>query len=122
VRCAAWKDGMGASLRAGLAAAAGLPVDAALVCPCDLPRLEAPQVEALVAAWRADPARPAACRYAGVVGTPAIIPRAAFDAAAAEGGDHGARGWLRRQPVLSLVDAPGLAFDVDERGDLPQPR
>lgn len=120
VDCDDWDAGMGASLRAGLAAAARWPIAAALVCPCDLPRLEAAHIEDLVAAWRADPARPAASRYAGVVGTPAILPRAAFDAAAGAG-DRGARAWLRRQPALSLVDAPDLAFDVDEPGDLSRP-
>lgn len=122
VDCDDWDAGMGASLRAGLAAAARWPVAAALVCPCDLPRLEAAPIDALVTAWRTDPARPAACRYAGVVGTPAIIPRAAFDLAATGAGDRGARAWLRTQPALSLVDAPDLAFDVDEPGDLPRRR
>lgn len=121
VACADWIEGMGASLRAGLAAAAAMPVAGALACPCDLPRLDVARLDALLAAWRADPARAAACRYDGLAGTPAVLPRAAWAALAATG-DRGARDWLRAQHPLALVDAPELAFDLDRPGDLPDAR
>lgn len=121
VACADWEAGMGASLRAGLAAAAALPVEGVLACPCDLPRLDTVPLDALLAAWRTDPARAAACRYDGVAGTPALLPRAAWPAITAAG-DRGARDWLRAQPGLSLVDAPELALDVDRPQDLPRAR
>jgi molybdenum cofactor cytidylyltransferase len=125
VACEDWATGMGASLASGLRAAGTLPVDGALVCPCDLLHLSAGRLVELLDAWRAAPARPAACRYDGVVGIPAVLPRAAFTSAAASGGDRGARDWLRAQAAVSVVDAPELALDLDHRGqarDLVPPR
>lgn len=118
VACPAWAQGMGASLRAGLDAAGAWPVAAALACPCDLPRLSNAHLDALLAAWRADPHRAAACRYEGIVGAPAILPRTAFDAITRLD-DRGARDWLRAQADVAQVDAPALAFDLDRPEDLP---
>lgn len=118
IECADWRDGMGATLRCGLEAAATLPVAGVLVCPCDLPRLWDAHLESLLAAWQADPSRGAACRYGGLVGAPAVLPRAAFAAIDATG-DRGARDWLRAQAGLAVVDAPELALDLDLPRDLP---
>jgi CTP:molybdopterin cytidylyltransferase MocA len=119
VVCADWATGMGASLASALRAAVALPVDGALVCPCDLLRLSVARLVELREAWRATPARPAACRYDGVVGVPAVLPREAFAAAAASGADRGARDWLRAQAAVSVVDAPELALDLDHPGQAP---
>jgi CTP:molybdopterin cytidylyltransferase MocA len=118
VDCAQWAEGMGASLRSGLAA---LPdaVAGALILLCDQPALDTPHLLALRDAWRAQPDRAAASRYAGRLGVPALIPRAWFAEFAPNGGDIGARELLaqRSAEVVAIADER-LAFDVDVPADL----
>ena len=118
VRCADWERGMGASLRAGLAALSP-GCAGALVLLCDQPDLEAAHLHALVEAWRTDPARAAASAYAGVLGVPALLPRPWFADLAALDGDRGARDLLRQRAadVHALPCAP-LARDIDVPADL----
>jgi molybdenum cofactor cytidylyltransferase len=118
IACADWDDGMAASLRTGVQAAAAGAIDGVLACPVDLPQITGMRLRELVALWRRAPARPAACRYEGLAGTPAVLPRAAFAALAALHGDRGARDWLRNQPDVALLDAPELARDIDRPEDL----
>jgi molybdenum cofactor cytidylyltransferase len=121
--CADWASGMAASLRTGVQAAAADAIDGVLACPVDLPELTAIRLRELIALWHQAPARPAACRYGGRVGTPAVLPRTAFAAVAALQGDRGARDWLRAHPDLAVLDAPELARDIDRPEDLePRPR
>jgi molybdenum cofactor cytidylyltransferase len=118
VPCAHWELGMGASLRAGLAA---LSADCAgaLVLLCDQPDLDAAHLQALVAAWRADPSRAAASAYAGVLGVPALLPRAWFAELAALEGDRGARDLLRqRAAYVHAVACAPLSRDIDAPSDL----
>ena len=118
VQCADWERGMGTSLRAGLAA---LSADCAgaLVLLCDQPDLDAAHLHALVEAWRPDPNRAAASAYAGVLGVPALLPRAWFADLAAMDGDRGARDLLRQRAahVHAVACAP-LARDIDVPADL----
>ena len=120
VRCVEatdWTAGMGASLRAGLDA---LPddCDAALVLLCDQPALTVAHLDRLLAAWRVDPARASASAYAGVLGVPAVLPRAWWPAVDA-GSDRGARDLLRaRAAGVSAVAAAGLERDLDTPADL----
>lgn len=113
VPCPGWQQGLGASLATGLRALHG-DIAGALVLVCDQPALDAAHLQALVAAWRRDPARAAASAYAGVLGVPALLPRAWFDELAAGRDDRGARGLLRRHAAdVSAVPAPALARDLD---------
>jgi molybdenum cofactor cytidylyltransferase len=118
VQCADWERGMGTSLRAGLAA---LSPDCAgaLVLLCDQPDLDAAHLHALVAAWSLDPARAVASAYAGVLGVPALLPRAWFADLAALDGDRGARDLLRQRAadVHAIACAP-LSRDIDVPADL----
>lgn len=116
--CADWRRGLGASLRTGLAA---LSPDCAgaLVLLCDQPALDAAHLAALVQAWRTDPARASASAYAGVLGVPAVLPRAWFGDLAKPDGDQGARRLLReRADRVHAIDAAPLARDVDVKADL----
>jgi CTP:molybdopterin cytidylyltransferase MocA len=118
VDCADWALGMGASLRAGLAA---LPPECAgaLIVLCDQPALDAPHLHGLVSAWRANPASAAASSYAGRVGVPALLPRAWFAELMAEVGDEGARQLLaRRSEDVAAIANEALALDVDRDQDL----
>jgi CTP:molybdopterin cytidylyltransferase MocA len=111
-------SGMAASLRAGIAA---LDTDCAgaLVALTDQPALDATHLIALRDAWRATPARAAASAYAGVLGVPALLPRAWFARIAQLEGDVGARALLReRAGEVIAVPAPALARDLDTPADL----
>ena len=108
-----WADGMGASLRAGLAA---LPegADAAVVHLVDLPGVPAGAVARL--AVLAGPDVLARAAYAGRPGHPVLLGRAHWQGvAAAAVGDAGARGYLAGRADVRLVECGDLADpdDVD---------
>ena len=118
VQCADWERGMGTSLRAGLAA---LSADCAgaLVLLCDQPDLDAAHLHALVQAWHLDPNRAAASAYAGVLGVPALLPRAWFTDLGALDGDRGARDLLRQRAAdVHAVPCAPLSRDIDVPADL----
>ena len=118
VACADWTRGMGASLAEGLAALSP-DCGAALVLLCDQPDLAPDHLHRLVAAARAAPGRAAASAYAGVLGVPAVLPRAWFAALASLQGDRGARDLLReRAAEVIAVAAPALSRDIDVPADL----
>jgi len=111
-----WKQGMATSLQAGIAAIPS-SARAALVLLADQPRVDAAALRRLVSAWRRRPAVPAAARYNGDSGVPAILPRRLLRASRALRGDAGARALLRSERV-TLVDVPEAALDVDTPSDL----
>jgi molybdenum cofactor cytidylyltransferase len=112
-----WQAGMATSLRAGLAA---LPhtAAAALVLLVDQPRVNAAALERLVAAWRRRPGVPAAARYNGRPGVPAILPRRQWRELRRLHADEGARAVLRDSRGVTLVDLPEAALDVDTPADV----
>lgn len=112
-------EGMGASLRAGIAS---LPADAAgaFVFLGDMPRAPhavlRPMAEAVVAGALA-----AAPVFRGQRGNPVLLSRALFPQLLALTGDAGARGVLQGLgDRLALVESPddGVLFDVDHISDL----
>ena len=113
-----WGDGMGASLRAGLAAVAGLgpAVPSVVVSLVDLPDL-VPEVVRRVRAGGEGPAALARAAYDGVPGHPVLLGRDHWaGVAAAATGDRGARDYLAAADVV-LVECGDLASgrDVDSR-------
>lgn len=118
VVCADWRTGMGASLRAGLAA---LDADACVVALVDTPLVGAEAVRRLRRAWEQG-AVAAVATYDGQPRNPVLLDRSVWPGVAglAEG-DTGARAWLRAHPdrvTRVPCDATGSAFDVDTREDL----
>jgi CTP:molybdopterin cytidylyltransferase MocA len=111
-----WDEGMAGSLRAGLEAAPRT-ARAALILLVDQPRVGAPAIARLVAAWRRRPARAAAARYDGRGGVPAVLPRHYWAALKTQQGDQGARALLRGA-ATTLVDVPEAALDIDAPADL----
>ena len=109
-----WGEGMGASLRVGLAAL-GPDAEAAVVHLVDLPDVGADVVARVVSTG--SPAGLARAAYAGVPGHPVLIGRdhwaGVIEAAV---GDQGARGYLKTHDVR-LVECGDLAGgnDVDRR-------
>jgi nicotine blue oxidoreductase len=113
VEAADWADGMGASLRAGLAALHGR-AEAAVVHLVDLPGVPAAAVARLAAV--AGPDVLARAAYAGRPGHPVLLGRAHWAAVrAAAVGDAGARGYLFGRTDVRLVECGDLAVpdDVD---------
>lgn len=109
-------SGMSASLRVGVAAL-DARCDGALVALTDQPALRVEHLLALCETWRTQPHRAAASAYAGVLGVPALLPRAWFDDIARLRGDVGARELLRTRDVVEVA-APTLARDLDTPADL----
>jgi len=119
-----WDEGMGASLRAGLAALGGdvgRDVDAALMHLVDLPDVGAGVIRRMLARAASGVAVPvvvARAQFGGRPGHPVLLGRDHWDAvAAAASGDRGARDWLAGRSDLVLVDCTDLATgaDVDRR-------
>jgi molybdenum cofactor cytidylyltransferase len=116
-----YAEGMGASLRAGIAS---LPADAdgVFVFLGDMPRVPASVLPRMAQAL-IDGALAAAPVYQGRRGNPVLLDRTLFPQLLALTGDAGARGVLQSLgDRLALVESPddGVLFDVDERGDLPK--
>ncbi len=121
VEAAQWHTGMGASLRAGLAALVTAPVNACVVALVDQPLITSTVVRRLVAAHEAG-APAAVAVYGGRQRNPVLLARSTWDGVAgAAVGDAGARGWLRSHPELVVEvecgDA-GSPEDLDTPQDL----
>jgi molybdenum cofactor cytidylyltransferase len=119
IEVADWAEGMGATLRAGIAA---LPPSAAgvYVFLGDMPRIPLSVLAPLAEAVRAG-APAAAPVFEGRIGHPVLLSAALFGRLMALTGDRGARRLLDTfGDRLVLVPAPndGVVFDVDTPGDL----
>lgn len=115
VGAADWREGMGASLRAGLDAASG--AEAVLVQLVDLPAVNADVIRAVAA----EAGRSAVVRagYHGRPGHPVAFGGDHLPGVTATlHGDAGARGWLAGRTDVRLVECADLGDDVDV--DTPQ--
>jgi CTP:molybdopterin cytidylyltransferase MocA len=112
VRCEAWEQGPGASLRCGLDA---LPpeAEAAVVVLADGPDLVPEAIDRVIAAWRVQDGDVLAASYGGVRGHPVLLARRIWPAVP----DEGARAL---EPVLVPCDDLGAPGDVDYREELPE--
>ncbi|GEL22586.1 hypothetical protein PSU4_15400 [Pseudonocardia sulfidoxydans NBRC 16205] len=117
VEAVGWADGMGASLRAGLAALEPLAgVDTAIVHLVDLPGVTAAAVARLADAADDAPAALARAAYDGRAGHPVLLGRDHWAAVSASAtGDAGARGYLAGNSDVALVECGDVAEpdDVD---------
>jgi CTP:molybdopterin cytidylyltransferase MocA len=121
VLAANWSEGMGASLRAGLEAAADLGCESVAVILVDQPLVCAEALRRLGDAWRAG-AVAAVATYDGKPRNPVVLDHRIWaEVAAAAVGDVGARGWLRSHPeqvVEVACDGSGDPIDIDTPNDL----
>lgn len=111
-------EGMGASLRTGVAALS--PARGAFIFLGDMPRVPHAVLPALAEAVSAG-ALAAAPAFEGRRGNPVLLSRPLFPAVAALRGDTGARAVLQGLgPGLALVETrdDGVLFDVDQPADL----
>jgi molybdenum cofactor cytidylyltransferase len=113
-----WRGGLSRSLGAGVAA---LPAraSAALILLADQAAVGPADLELLAAAWRRNPRRIVAAYSTGVLGPPAIVPRALFQVLQNLRGQHGARDLLRDPARRAIgIELPDAALDVDRPADL----
>ncbi|MEE1941032.1 nucleotidyltransferase family protein [Streptomyces sp. TRM 70361] len=117
----AWEEGMGSSLRAGLASLAGTGAGAAVVALVDQPGIGPAAVARLRAAHERG-AELAAAAYGGHRGHPVLLGAGHWTAVARRAaGDRGARDHLREHAgEVVLVECGDIAdpADVDTPGDL----
>ena len=109
-------EGMASSLRAGVGALP-LETEAVLILTVDQLAVDAALLWQLLALAAADPARPAACAYAGTLGIPAVFPRRLFPDLLALEGDRGAKAILLRENTDTLPFPEGVR-DLDTPEDL----
>lgn len=116
-----WAQGMGSSLRMGLAALAGSGADAVVVSLVDQPGIGAAAVARVVAAYDGGRALVSAA-YDGRRGHPVLFGAQRWtDIAATATGDRGARAYLRQHAdALTLVECGDVAepYDIDTPEDL----
>ncbi|MFJ3303779.1 NTP transferase domain-containing protein [Streptomyces sp. NPDC086549] len=116
-----WKQGMGSSLRAGLAALAGTGTRAALVSLVDQPGIGPEAVARVLAAYRGEWSLISAA-YDGVRGHPVLFGAAHWAGIAASAtGDQGARAYLKaHEEAITLVECGDVAqpYDIDTEADL----
>ncbi len=113
-----WAEGMGSSLRAGMAAllAGGETFDGVVVALADQPELSAAHLARLVATHRETGRSIVASRRAGVWQPPAFFAAGHFAELQASAGDAGARRLLQAHRAdLIAVDWAGQ--DLDTPGD-----
>jgi molybdenum cofactor cytidylyltransferase len=113
-----WREGLGSSIRAGVAR---LPptCNGVMLVLADQAAVTADDLKRLAGSWRKQPLYIAAALYSGTVGAPAIFPRGALRELAGLRGDEGARTLLRRNADrLVRVPMPSAAIDVDTPEDL----
>ncbi|QLH24800.1 NTP transferase domain-containing protein [Streptomyces sp. Rer75] len=116
-----WADGMGTSLRAGLASLSGTGARAVLVTLVDQPGIGAPAVARVRAACR-DAGSLVTAAYGAERGHPVLFGADRWaDVAASAEGDRGARAYLREhQAEIIRVDCADIARvdDIDTPEDL----
>ncbi len=113
-----WNEGMGSSLREGVRA---LPstCEAVLIMLADQPKVSAPDLGRLAAAWHNHPQSIVAASFAGRCGAPAVFPRECFSDLLQLRGDQGARNLFERYSTrLVRVPLPQAAIDIDTPEDL----
>lgn len=107
-----WRDGMGASLRAGLAAVSD--ADYAVVLTVDTPDVGADVVGRLVAAARSSRSGIARATYGGRPGHPVVVAGRHWPALLETlHGDEGARRFLAARSDVVAVDCLDLATGLD---------
>lgn len=116
VRCDDWVEGLSASLRTGVRAAAAGGADAVVVALADQPLLDARVVARLIAARAPSHLDALRATYAGVSGHPTLLESSAFGAVEGLRGDAGARALLEdpaMRVALIACDGLGRPDDVD---------
>jgi len=114
-----YQQGMGTSLKAGLAAV-GPEAQAALIVLADQPFVRPATLDKLIAEHRSSGAQIAIPTYRGFRGNPVLLDRSVFPEVMALGGDICCRAIFGDHPrgiVKVPVDDAGILLDIDRRED-----
>lgn len=117
VRAGDWREGVAASLRAGVARARERGADAVVVALADQPLLDGRAVAKVLAARALGEVDAVRATYDGRPNHPTVIESSLFDAVAELRGDQGAR-LLLHAARLVPCDGLGAPDDVDTPEDL----
>jgi molybdenum cofactor cytidylyltransferase len=110
-----WETGIASSIRAGVLASGN--VDGVLMLVCDQARLSSEHLRELLKRFDGDGV--VASGYAGIVGIPAVFPKAMFGQLMRLEGDAGARVLLREYAgQIEIVPWADGVVDVDTAEDL----
>ena len=116
----AWMEGMGSSLRTGIAAVSALAPGAAavVVTLCDQPLVSAQTIEALAQRYRESGAPIVASVYEGALGVPALFDHSLFGQLLSLRGDGGARRIIERSKGhVEAIPFPAGVDDIDTPRD-----
>lgn len=116
-----WPDGMGTSIRRGLAELldADPNLAAAVILVCDQPLLSGAIVRELLDRWHSSARPMAACEYAGSVGPPCCFGREIFGALSSIADGEGAKHLLLAGPEsVARLPWPDGAQDLDTPEEL----
>jgi molybdenum cofactor cytidylyltransferase len=111
-----WPDGMGTSIREGLAAMLrhDEQIDGAIIMLCDQPLLTTEILNDLVQTAADKKSEVVASTYGGAAGVPALFARSLFDELLKLPPDHGARTLIKsHQDSASFIPFPGGETDID---------
>lgn len=113
-----WADGIGGSIRTGVAAAvAGSPA-AVLLMTCDQPLVDGDLLRRLVGRRAESGTDVVACAYAGTLGVPALFNQRWFPQLLSLPVDRGARDLIRACGSAVATEAfPDAAWDIDTPSD-----
>lgn len=113
-----WREGMAASIRAGLAAVPSTS-EAVLLMLGDQVEVTADDLKRLIGAWNGQDGIIAASFYQQSAGVPAIFPRWCFRELAELRGDRGAKLIIQRHAYRTRhVAMPTAAIDIDTPEDI----
>lgn len=111
---AEWAEGMGSSLRSGVAAAQAAGAEGVLLLVCDQPRLSVEHLGALLNRHREARALLTASGYEQRMGVPAVFAAELFAELLEVRGDRGARQVIERHAdVAQVIPWPEGAVDID---------
>ncbi|MGX2038912.1 nucleotidyltransferase family protein [Methylocaldum sp. MU1018] len=115
-----WEEGIGGSIRSGLAALGETApeLDAVLLALCDQALIEHRHLNGLIEAFRVSRPAVVASRYGDAFGAPALFHRPLFGDLDGLAGDQGAKKIiLRHLESAVFVDLPEASLDIDTAED-----
>lgn len=115
-----WAEGMGASIRTGIAALEGVSehLTGTVLMLCDQPFVTSQTLDQLISVYEASPSLAVASEYAGSLGAPALFSQELFAELSALKGPEGAKQILKRhEPDVIRLSVPEAVWDVDTPAD-----
>lgn len=118
VFCERWQQGMGASIRIGVAALAASEcvISGVILTLADMPLLSATHFDRFADSARISPDRIIAAEYSGTLGVPAFFPASVFPQLIALPEGAGAKSLFQHNEVIHML-LPEAAVDIDTPGD-----